>query len=81
MEVKQFIQENFEQMKADLKSIVDINSEYSDDVTPFGSGARKALDQALKLMEEKGLNTTNVDYYCGFGETGQGEKLIGILAH
>ena len=81
MEVKQFIEENFEQMKADLKSIVDINSEYSEDVKPFGSGPRKALDQALKLMEEKGLRTTNVDYYCGFGETGQGEKLIGILAH
>ena len=81
MEVKQFIEENFEQMKADLKSVVDINSEYSEDEKPFGSGARKALDQALKLMEEKGLKTTNVDYYCGFGEVGQGDKLIGILAH
>ena len=81
MEVKQFIEENFEQMKADLKSIVDINSEYSEDAKPFGSGPKKALDQALKLMEEKGLRTTNVDYYCGFGETGEGEKLIGILSH
>jgi len=81
MEVKEFIEKNFEQMKADLKSVVDINSEYSEDVKPFGSGPRKALDQALKLMEEKGLRTTNVDYYCGFGETGQGDKLIGILSH
>ena len=81
MEVKQFIEENFEDMKADLKSLVDINSEYSDDVKPFGSGPRKALDQALKLMEEKGLKTTNVDYYCGFGEIGEGDKLVGILAH
>lgn len=81
MEVKQFIEENFEQMKADLKSLVDINSEYSDDVKPFGSGPRKALEKALTLMEEKGLNTTNVDYYCGFGEVGTGDKLVGILAH
>ena len=55
MEVKEFIEKNFEQMKADLKSVVDINSEYSEDVKPFGSGPRKALDQALKLMEEKAL--------------------------
>jgi acetylornithine deacetylase/succinyl-diaminopimelate desuccinylase-like protein len=32
-------------------------------------------------MEQKGLKTVNGDYYCGYGETGEGEKLIGILAH
>lgn len=81
MQAKQFIEENLENMKKDLKSLIDINSVYSDDVKPFGSGPRKALDQALKLMEEKGLKTTNVDYYCGFGDVGQGDKIVGILAH
>ena len=81
MEIKQFIEENLESMKADLKELVSYNSVYSDDEKPFGSNNRKVLDAALAQMKEKGLQTTNVDYYCGFGETGQGEQLIGILAH
>lgn len=81
MEVKTFIENNFENMKADLKKLVSYNSVYSDDEKPFGSVNRKVLDEALKMMEEKGLRTENVDYYAGYGETGEGEKLIGILAH
>lgn len=81
MEIKQFIEENIENMKADLAKLVSYNSVNSNDELPFGSNNRKVLDEALKLMEEKGLKTNNVDYYCGFGETGKGDKLIGILAH
>lgn len=81
MEIKQFVEENFENIKADLKKLVSFNSVYSDDVEPFGSENRKVLDCALKMMEEKGLRTENVDYYAGYGEIGEGEKLIGILAH
>ncbi len=81
MEIKQFVEENFENIKADLKKLVSFNSVYSDDAKPFGSENRKVLDCALQLMEEKGLRTENVDYYAGYGEIGEGEKLIGILAH
>ena len=81
MEVKQFIEENIENMKKDLAKLVSYNSINSDDEKPFGSNNRKVLDEAINLMKEKGLDTTNVDYYCGFGEIGQGDKLIGILAH
>jgi len=81
MEVKTFIENNLEQMKADLRQLVSYPSVYADDEKPFGSNNRKVLEKALQLMEEKGLRTSNEDYYCGFGETGQGDKLIGILAH
>jgi len=81
MLVKEFIEANFENMKADLKELVSYNSVYSDDEKPFGSTNRKVLDKALQMMEEKGLKTENLDYYCGYGETGSGDKLIGILAH
>ena len=81
MQVKEFIEANFEDMKADLRELVSFNSVYADDEKPFGSTNRKVLDKALELMNEKGLRTENVDYYCGFGETGSGDKLIGILAH
>ena len=81
MEVKQFIEENIENMKQDLGKLVAFNSVNDNDELPFGSQNRKVLDEALKLMKEKNLETTNVDYYCGIGQTGHGDKLIGILAH
>ena len=81
MELKQFIEENIDNMKADLAKLVSYNSVFSTDELPFGSNNRKVLDEALKLMEEKGLDTSNVDYYCGYGQTGHGDKTIGILAH
>ena len=81
MEVKQFIEENIENMKNDLAQLVAIRSIYEDDIEPFGSNNRKVLLKALDLMDSKGFRTTNVDYYCGLGEIGQGDKLIGILAH
>ena len=81
MDIRIFIENNLENMKGDLAALVSYNSVFSDDQKPFGSTNRKVLDKALELMEEKGLKTTNGDYYCGFGETGEGEKLIGILAH
>ena len=81
MEVRQFIEENLDNMKQDLKELVSYHSVNGEDEMPFGSENRKVLDHALKLMKEKGLHTVNADYYCGFGETGSGGKLIGILAH
>ena len=81
MEVKQFIENNLENMKQDLGKLVSFNSTFNDDVKPFGSTNRKILDTAIELMNEKGLKTKNLDYYCGYGEIGAGEKLIGILAH
>ena len=68
-------------MKEDLRELVSLNTVYSDDEKPFGSNNRKVLEKALKQMEEKGLRPENVDYYCGYGETGTGDKTIGILAH
>lgn len=81
MEVKQFIEENLESMKKDLASLVSYNSVNSDDALPFGKTNQKVLDKAIELMKEKGLSVQNLDYYCGYGEIGEGEKLIGILAH
>jgi len=81
MEVKQFVEENIENMKADLKELVSFNSEYSTDEKPFGLNNRKVLDKAIELMNNKGLKTTNLDYYCGYGETGKGDKTIGVVCH
>ena len=79
--MKEYIDKHFDEYLKDLKELVSYNSVLCDDEKPFGSQNRKVLDAALKIMEEKGLKTTNVDYYCGFGEVGEGEELIGIIGH
>ena len=81
MNIKEFIDNNLENMKSDLKQLVSYNSVFAQDGEPFGLENRKVLDNALAIMQEKGLKTTNLDYYCGYGEVGEGKKLIGILAH
>ena len=68
-------------MKADLGKLVSHNSVFSEDQLPFGSENRKVLDDALAMMDKVGLKSTNLNYYCGYGQTGQGDKTIGILAH
>lgn len=79
--MEKYINEHFDEIINDLKELVKFNSEFSNDEKPFGSENKKALDKALELMENKGIKTTNLDYYCGFGEVGEGEKTIGIVSH
>ena len=45
---------------------------------PFGAGPRAALDKALEIAGELGLDTFNADGYIGWAETGRiadGQKL------
>lgn len=79
--MKEFINNNIENMLADLKQLVSFNSVYAEDEKPFGLQNRKVLDKALEIFENKGLSTKNLDYYCGYGQVGEGDKTIGILAH
>jgi len=48
---------------------------------PFGEGIAKALDEALKISEELGFSTNNLDGYAGYAEAGQGEEAVGVLVH
>ena len=81
MEIKEFINKNLNNMINDLATLVSHNSVFAQDAQPFGKENRACLDDALKIFESKGLRTKNVDYYCGYGEVGEGNKLIGILGH
>lgn len=76
-----YINEHLDEMISDLSELVSFNSEFSLDEKPFGSENRKVLDKSLSLMEAKGIKTTNLDYYCGYGEVGEGDKVIGIVSH
>lgn len=84
MEIKEFLQNNKENMIKDLAKLVSYDSvaELNGSSTyPFGDVNANVLDEALKLFEREGLKTKNVDYYAGYGEIGEGDKLIGILGH
>lgn len=47
---------------------------------PFGEQNFACLTDVLKMCESFGMKTVNLDGYCGYAETGDGE-LVGILCH
>lgn len=48
---------------------------------PFGRANRQALDLALELCDKAGFKTTDLGGYIGFGEFGNGDRLIMSLGH
>lgn len=48
---------------------------------PFGEGVHNSLLYCLKLSEELGFKTKNVDNMVGYAEYGTGEELIAVLGH
>lgn len=48
---------------------------------PFGKYPKLALEEALKLSEELGFKTRNIDGAIGYAEYGEGNEYIGILGH
>lgn len=79
--MKKWIEDNYENMIKDLSDLVKHNSEYSEDEKPFGSENKKVLEEAIRIMNDKGFETENVDYYACSGQIGQGDKTIGLVAH
>ena len=48
---------------------------------PFGIAIRQCLDSTLALARDLGLETKDLDGYCGCVDFGEGEEQLGILAH
>lgn len=48
---------------------------------PYGKNVRDALEKALELCGKLGFRTKKVGEFLGYAEIGQGEELMGILAH
>jgi len=83
MDIKQRVKSYEENMINDIKRLVKIKSveEEPKEGMPFGEGPAKALNESLKIAEELGFKTKNLDNYCGYAEVGEGDDLIGILGH
>ena len=62
--------------------IINIPSVFNDnDSTPFGIHTVEALNYMLDLGKSFGFKAKNIDNMCGYIEFGEGDKLLGIIAH
>ena len=60
-------------------TVLDEYKENSD--APFGKSNKECLNYLLNKALSDGFKVKNIDNYCGYIEFGEGEELIGILAH
>ena len=83
MDVRSMVEKYRNELVEKLGRLVAINSVEGTplDGAPFGEGPRKALETALKMMENDGFRTVNLDNYAGYAEMGEGTQLIGIVGH
>ena len=83
MDVKQLIAKYEQSMIDDLAKLISIDSTMGEaqENAPFGIGPKKALDEALLQCDNLGFKTKNIDNYAGYAEIGEGEQLVGVLAH
>lgn len=83
MDIKARLNELENEMVADLSDLVAIDSVEgpAKEGMPFGEGPAKVLAKALEISERMGFKTKNLDNYCGYAEIGQGEEIIGLVAH
>ena len=83
MNVKERIEQYKNEMKLDLGKLVSFNSVFENpcEEYPFGKVNADCLEVALKMVEKCGMKPVNLDNYCGYGEIGEGEQVIGILGH
>lgn len=83
MDTKARVKQYEELLVKRLGELVSINSVEGTPTNdaPFGEGPKEALQTALKMMEEDGYRTVNLDNYIGYAEMGEGEDVIGIIGH
>ena len=74
MDIKEKIHELSEEMIQNLGRLVAVDSQLGtpEEGKPFGEGPAKALEVGLKIADELGFQTVNLDNYCGYAEMGEG---------
>lgn len=83
MDFKNQIDGLMDDMVKDIQGLIKIKSVEApaDGNMPFGKGVQDALEYTLKLGEDMGFAVKNVDNYAGHIEFGEGDEIIGVLAH
>jgi len=83
MDIERYISENEKKLVEAAREIIKIRSVKESPLQgmPFGKGPAKALNFALNLAKDFGLETRNLDNYAGWAQWGEGDEMIGILVH
>lgn len=78
-----YLEENKEKMISSLQDCIRIPSRYADDGSgyPYGRKLQDCLEYMLKLCEEMGFETGQMDGHAGWCEYGQGDEMIAVLGH
>lgn len=81
--VEQYLADHRDDLISDLQALVAIPSKKEESAPglPFGKPCADALDLALRQAARLGFDTHNLDNYVGWAEMGEGEEMLGILAH
>ncbi len=77
---------NYNEFLTDMKKVISINSINANcgEITkeaPLGEGINSAIEEFLSIGKRMGMKTKNLDGFCGWIEIGEGEKMVGIIAH
>lgn len=72
-----------EELIKSIGRLVRINSVEGEklDNAPFGSGPKEALEEALRISEELGFKTKNIENAIGYAEYGESDEYIGVIGH
>jgi succinyl-diaminopimelate desuccinylase len=83
MKFDQFIDEYKDELILSTQELIRIKSteEEAVDDYPFGEGVQRSLEYVLNLGDKLGFKTKNIDNYAGYVEIGQGQEMVGVLAH
>lgn len=83
MDIKKIVKSYEEEILFHVSQLVSYPSilDKSDAQYPFGKANAECLQAALKMCEDYGFNTKNLDHYCGYAEIGEGEELLGVVGH
>ena len=81
--IHQWLQAHERELLEDTRKMLRFASVEGDaaENAPFGKENRQALDFALELCRNWGFETKDLEGYAGWGEFGQGERLIVSLGH
>lgn len=83
MLLKEYIDTHFDETLEGIAKIIKIKTVKANSIgdAPFGENLKFALKEILKIAENLGFKTKNLDNYIGYAEIGEGEDYIGILGH
>ena len=83
---KEFVQDEWPRVLADLDTLVRIDSHedlaHAASGAPFGPGPRAALDAATQMMDGYGFAMHDCEGHCGYFDiAGTSDKQLGIIGH